>query len=149
MEPLGSGFQISQKIDLGAFSGVFEDEAYPFLANKYESCDECDSFLCDECTADIDGETLWVCEECDWEFGLCTNCYNEKEHGHEHDDFVEVPNIFDLRNYCIFSTKKTYVARGNKTIALIGKHPLTVSAAIEKEIIEETTEGLLFSSPSS
>jgi len=102
------------------------------LKKQFEDCDECESFLCDECTIDICGETLWVCEECDFEFGLCGSCYVDGNHGHEH-DFIEIPNIFDLGKYSIFSFKKNYLARGNRTISLIGSHPLTISALVGKE----------------
>jgi hypothetical protein len=119
------------------------------VAAKFGDCDECESFLCDECTADIDGALLWACEACDYGFGLCVTCYEEDVHNHtqtahpgDECEFVEVPNMFDIRVYSIFcSSKSGYMARGNKTIALIGKHPLTVSAKIVKE---EGDDGTLF-----
>lgn len=46
------------------FNGSFFEEGNvtPYLNKKFEECDECDSFLCDECTADIDADNFWVCD---------------------------------------------------------------------------------------
>lgn len=62
------------------FNGTFFDEGNltPYLSKKFEDYDECDSFLCDECTADIDAENLWVCDGIKLLIFLCIKYENHE-----------------------------------------------------------------------
>lgn len=92
-------------------------------------------FICDGCSKQVKSPNIYLCQTCDFNFGLCEMCLlknlQKKEKAHNH-NLICVPNTF-YKPYNIFLHQDIKFTGDERTVHLIACHPLTSELEIQKE----------------
>jgi len=93
-------------------------------------------FICDKCSKNVKSSNIYLCETCDFDFGICESCFvttlrSKERQMHEH-NLICVPNTF-YKPYNVIVSDSVKIADDNRTVVLLSTHPLTTQVEIKKE----------------
>jgi len=92
-------------------------------------------FVCDQCAKQVKSANIYLCETCNFDFGLCERCFLDKvakrEDAHSH-NLICVPNTF-YKPYNISFHHDIKYANDEMTVQLLACHPLTTQLEIIKD----------------
>jgi hypothetical protein len=92
-------------------------------------------FICDKCGLQVKSSNIYLCETCQYDYGLCENCLlkslQKREEAHTH-KMLCVPNTF-YKPYNISLHHDIKYADDDRTIQLLACHPLTTQLEIYRK----------------